>query len=80
MVSLVANFNPNVKVKSVPESHWVGLDIEELSGWKYKPGQQKYLSPSGDYLNGRLHVLKFMMNSGCSKKQMSAMNTVTKRL
>ena len=92
MLLKIANFDATA-TKSVPESpqaskyakhrideRWVGLDIEELSGWKYKPGQQKYLSPSGDYLNGRLHVLKFMMNSGCSKKQMSAMNTVTKRL
>ena len=92
MLLKIANFDATA-TKSVPESpqaskyakhrideRWVGLDIEELSGWKYKPGQQKYLSPSGDYLNGRLHVLKFMMNTGCSKKQMSAMNTVTKRL
>ena len=51
---------------------WVDFDGDELSGWKYKPGQQKYLSPSGDYLNGRGHLLKFMINNNFTKEQILA--------
>ena len=62
--------------KKLPQGNstdgWVDFDGDELSGWKYKPGQQKYLSPSGDYLNGRGHLLKFMINNNFTKEQILA--------
>ena len=58
--------------KILLQDGWVDFDGDELSGWKYKPGQQKYLSPSGDYLNGRGHLLKFMINNNFTKEQILA--------
>ena len=59
---------------------WVSFDGEELSGWRHKPGQQKYLSPAGVYLNGRVELLKFMVNNNFSKEQVLAMKNVTKSI
>ena len=62
------------------EDGWAGFDSEELSGWRHKPGQQKYLSPAGVYLNGRVELLKFMVNNNFSKEQVLAMKNVTKSI
>ena len=62
------------------DDRWVAFDGEELSGWRHKPGQQKYLSPAGVYLNGRVELLKFMVNNNFSKEQVLAMKNVTRSI
>ena len=62
------------------DDRWVAFDGEELSGWRHKPGQQKYLSPAGVYLNGRVELLKFMVNNNFNKEQVVAMKNVTKSI
>ena len=73
-----------------PPSGWKTFDDESLAGWKYKSnksgmsGHCRYLSPDGDYLNGRLQVLKFMKENKIGEDSISAMRksfrTATKEL
>ena len=70
-----------------PPSGWKTFDDESLAGWKYKSeksGHCRYLSPDGDYLNGRLQVLKFMKENKVGEDSISAMRksfrTATKEL
>ena len=59
---------------------WEAFEEQELADWKYIPGQQKYLSPSGDFLNGRVHLLKFMIDNNFSKEQILSMKQSTKKI
>ena len=71
-------------------SGWNTFEDAALSGWKFKsdkPGMSghcRYLSPDGDYLNGRLQVLKFMKDNNVGEDTIVAMRktfrTATKEL
>ena len=69
---------------------WNTFEDESLVGWKYKSdksgisGHCRYLSPEGDYLNGRIQVLKFMKENKVEEHIVTAMRntfrTATKEL
>ena len=71
-------------------SGWNTFEDAALSGWKFKsdnPGMSghcRYLSPDGDYLNGRLQVLKFMKDNNVGVATIAAIRktfrTATKEL
>ena len=71
-------------------SGWNTFEDAALSGWKFKsdnPGMSghcRYLSPDGDYLNGRLQVLKFMKDNNVGAATIGAIRktfrTATKEL
>ena len=69
------------KRKSVLNDDWKELDSEPLKGWKCKAdsaGHNRYLTPSGYYLNGRKHVMKFLVKNNYGKDAISAMKTIFK--
>ena len=70
------------KMKSILNEDWKEFDSELLSGWKYKQdlkqGNKRYLSPSGFYLNGKSHVMKFLLENKYSKDAISAMRKTFK--
>ena len=64
--------------KSSSSDDWKEFDPEPLAGWKYKedaPGHTRYLSPSGDYLKGKNHLMKFLLHNKFSKDTISAMRS-----
>jgi len=69
------------KKKSPLNDDWVEFDSEPLKGWKCKSdsaGHHRYLTPSGYYLNGRKHVMKFLVTNNYSQDAISAMKTIFK--
>ena len=67
--------------KSPPNYDWKEFDSEPLKGWKCKSdsaGHQRYLSPSGDYINSQRHVMKFLVENKYNKDAISAMRTTFK--
>ena len=72
-----------------PSSGWKIFEDESLAGWKLSEkhgmsGHYRYLSPDGDYLNGRLQVLKFMKENKVREDSISGIRktfkTATKEL
>ena len=77
--------SPSKKYKSVKNSqlidNWIEFDSEPLKGWKYKSdsaGHIRYLSPCGYYLNGKSHVMKFLVENKFSQDAISAMRNTFK--
>ena len=73
--------NSSFVKKSPLNDDWKELGSEPLKGWKCKSdsaGHQRYLSPSGYYLNGRKHVMKFLVKNKYSHDAISARQTILK--
>ena len=67
--------------KSLLNDNWMEFDSEPLKGWKYKSdsaGHKRYLSPSGYYLNGKSHVMKFLVENKYSQDAVTAMRSTFK--
>ena len=74
--------SPNKK-KRILNKDWKEFDSELLSGWKYKEdpagrGNKMYLSPCGINLNGKSHVMKFLLEIKYSQDAISAMKSTFK--
>merc|ERR1740129_1670855 len=75
-----ANTSPSKKM-SLLNDNWKVFDSEPLKGWKCKSdsaGHHRYLTPSGDYISGREHVMKFLVKNKYSQDAISAMKTILK--
>ena len=60
---------------------WKEFDSDPLKGWKCKvdsAGRHRYLSPSGDNISGKKHVMKFLVKNNYSQDVISAMRTAVK--
>ena len=74
--------SPNKK-KRILNKDWKEFDSELLSGWKYKEdpagrGNKMYLSPCGINLNGKSHMMKFLLENKYSQDAIDAMKSTFK--
>ena len=80
-VNILKEFDATPSKKSLLNDEWKELVSEPLKGWKCKSDSadhHRYLSPSGYYLNGRKHVMTFLVKNNYSQDAISAMKTIFK--